>query len=71
MLYVGGMERNTFLYRCPTTGHKVQGLVPANARSTDDAGYESITCLACNGVHLVNPRSGRVLGAAAKPDVIC
>ena len=63
MLYVGCMESYTFLYRCPTTGHKVQGLVRGDAHSTDEAvTYETVTCLACNGVHLVDPSSGRVLG---------
>ena len=45
------MESHTFLYRCPTTSHKVQGLVRGNACSTDNAVYETVTCLACNGVH--------------------
>jgi len=63
MRYVGRMENFTFLYRCPTTSHKVQGLVRGNARSTDDTAYETVTCLACKGVHLVNPSSGHVLGA--------
>jgi len=66
------MDTYTFLYRCPTTGHKVQGLVRGNARSTDEtATYESVTCLACNDVHLVNPGSGRVLGADTAPNVAC
>ena len=71
MRYVGCMEKYTFLYRCPTTSHKVQGLVRGNARSTDDTVYETVTCLACNGVHLVNPMSGRVLGGDITPDVSC
>jgi hypothetical protein len=66
MLYVGRMD--TFLYRCPKTGHKVQGLVRANARSADYTVYETVMCLACNGVHLVNPSSGRVLGADITAD---
>jgi len=72
MLYVGCMDSFAFLYRCPITGHKVQGLARHNARSTDDsATYETVTCLACNGVHLLNPTTGRVLGANAAPDVAC
>ena len=65
------MESHTFLYRCPTTSHKVQGLVRGNACSTDNTAYEAVTCLACNGVHLVNPSSGRVLGVEAMPDAAC
>jgi hypothetical protein len=66
------MDSHAFLYRCPTTGHKVQGLVRGASRSTDDAvTYETVRCLACNGLHLVNPNSGRVLGAEATPDAAC
>jgi hypothetical protein len=62
MLYVGEMESYTFLYRCPATGHKVQGLARGKPHSTDEtATYEAVTCLACNGVHFVNPSSGRAL----------
>ena len=56
------MESYTFLYRCPTTSRKVQGLVRGNACSTDNTVYEAVTCLACNGVHLVKPSNGCVLG---------
>ena len=49
-----------FLYRCPITGHKVQGLAHA---PTPDGSYEAVTCTACNRVHLVNPNSGHVAGA--------
>jgi len=51
-----------FLYRCPNTGHKVQGFVAEQVSENDDA-YEAITCLACKQVHLVNPASGKVIGA--------
>jgi hypothetical protein len=68
--YVGCVKSYTFLYRCPITGHRVQGLVPGNATDETTA-YEPVTCLACNGVHLVNPRSGRVLGADTPPDATC
>jgi hypothetical protein len=69
MLYAGYMDSYTFLYRCPITSHRVQGLVRGGTRSTEDTvTYETVTCLACNGVHLVNPSSGRVLCADAKAD---
>jgi hypothetical protein len=51
-----------FLYRCPNTGLKVQGLVADEPTDDDAETYESITCLACARVHLVNPKTGRVLG---------
>jgi len=55
-----------FLYRCPATGLSVQSFV-ADAAPDDDAAngesYESVTCIACKLTHLVNPKSGKVLGA--------
>jgi hypothetical protein len=50
-----------FIYRCPVTGLKVQGMfadeVPAEATNT----YEPITCLACTRLHLVNRSTGKTL----------
>jgi hypothetical protein len=51
------------LYDCPQTGHKVQALLAEEAFGADDARYETITCLACSGVHLVDA-GGKVLGAS-------
>ncbi len=63
ILYVGGMGVHGFVYRCPTTGHKVQGFVQNNPSALDDTGiYETVTCIACHRVHLVNPSSGHVAG---------
>jgi hypothetical protein len=28
--------------------------------------FEGVICLACGGVHLVNPKTGKVLGAVEK-----
>jgi hypothetical protein len=53
-----------FLYRCPNTGLRVQGWsakeVPANGANI----YETVTCAACQQVHLVNPATGSVLMGA-------
>lgn len=52
-----------FLYRCPHTGLKVQGWV---ASEPDDSGgetFEPVICTACAQFHLVNVRTGRVLGS--------
>ncbi len=49
----------SFIYRCPNTGLRVHGFVADDA--TDDA-FESVTCIACARVHLVNPATGKVLG---------
>jgi len=49
-----------FLYRCPNTGYQVQGFVAEE--SNDPENYQTVTCLACQRVHLVNPTTGKVLG---------
>jgi hypothetical protein len=48
----------TFLYRCPKTGLRVQGWVANDPKQPEAQSYEAVTCLACGGVHLVNPASG-------------
>ena len=50
-----------FLYRCPTTGQLVQGWSAEEVPLGDDS-YESVSCLACAQLHLVNRSTGRVLG---------
>jgi hypothetical protein len=52
-----------FPYRCPKTGYRVQGFIAEDV-SDESEGYEVITCIACQEVHLVNPTTGKVLGAA-------
>jgi len=51
----------TFLYRCPHTGMNVQGWVADDPTEHDDS-YHALTCNACLRVHLVNPKTGKVLG---------
>jgi hypothetical protein len=54
-----------FLYRCPSTGRKVQGWLADDPTDTsaDANDFQSLACLACTGVHLVNLKTGKVLGA--------
>jgi len=49
------------LYRCPNTGQSVQAWV---ADDDDDLTFVQVTCFACAQAHLVNPKTGNVLGAA-------
>jgi hypothetical protein len=35
----------------------------ADDGSGDSETYEAVTCLACKQVHMVNPKTGKVLGA--------
>jgi hypothetical protein len=52
----------TPIYQCPTTGYRVQGWFPDDHGRDDTETYEPLTCLACRRVHLVNPKTGKVLG---------
>jgi len=49
----------TFIYRCPQTGLRVQGLAVEDIGENE---FVSVTCLACTGAHLVNPTSAKVVG---------
>jgi hypothetical protein len=49
-----------FLYRCPNTGLRVQGW-SAEEMPADEGTYETVSCIACQQVHLVNPANGNVL----------
>jgi hypothetical protein len=49
-----------FQYQCPNTGQQVQGW---SADEIEDANaYQTIKCMACGRIHLVNPQTGKVAG---------
>jgi hypothetical protein len=50
-----------FLYRCPKTGENVQASAD-DEPDDDDFTYVQVRFLACAQVHLVNPKTGKVLG---------
>jgi hypothetical protein len=50
----------SILFCCPITNRHVHGWLEDDDESEEDT-YQTMTCLACQGVHLVNAR-GRVLG---------
>jgi hypothetical protein len=50
------------LFDCPQTGQKVQGLLAEEAFEAGDTRYETVSCLACSGVHFINVSTGAVLG---------
>jgi len=58
------VKMSTFLFQCPTTGYKVQGYVEdfVAEDSARENTYEPVTCTLCSRVHLVNPKTGKVLG---------
>jgi hypothetical protein len=48
-----------FLYRCPVTGLNVQGTTTGDETSSgQEDRLEMVQCLACGGVHLVDPSKG-------------
>jgi hypothetical protein len=50
-----------FVYRCPNMGLAVQGWSAEDVTDDDAETYETVQCTACAQLHLVNPRTGRVL----------
>jgi hypothetical protein len=54
----------SFTYQCPRTGQKVQGHVADEL--IDGETFELVTCTACGGTHLINPKTGRLLEQAKR-----
>jgi hypothetical protein len=54
------------LFRCPNTGYHVQGWFAEDVSDNGEDTYQSLTCLACRQVHLVNPKTGNVVGATGE-----
>ena len=52
-----------FLFRCPNTGLRVQGYAADDGSEAERDTYENVTCLACRGLRMVNPKTGEVLGS--------
>jgi hypothetical protein len=50
----------TIVFRCPNLAVRVQAWFADDA--SDEDIYESVTCTACQRVHLLNRATGRVLG---------
>jgi hypothetical protein len=50
------------MFRCPATGLSVQGWLADDPSVTEGEVYETVTCLACTRLHLINRATGRVLG---------
>jgi hypothetical protein len=59
----------SFAYRCPNTGAMVQGFIvieeiPEHFNfEHEDGPYESMYCEKCQQAHIVNVKTGKVLGA--------
>ena len=51
----------SFVFTCPSTRLKVQGWSSDEAPAYDH--FEAIKCTACQRIHLVNARTGKVAGS--------
>jgi hypothetical protein len=60
------LKMTTFIYRCPATGLNVQGLFVDSQPAASGHAFESMTCTACGRTHLVDPKTGKVLGDTRK-----
>jgi hypothetical protein len=54
------------LFRCPSTGLQVQAWLADDPSGNGGETFEAVTCLACSQVHLINPKTGRILEAGDK-----
>jgi hypothetical protein len=56
-----------FIYRSATAGQTRAGMANGSSIANEGSGkiYETVTRLACGGMHLINPSTGKVLGAEA------
>lgn len=52
---------HSFVFRCPLTGYNVQGRVEVQAGDLPEQSYRATDCVACRSVHLVNPRTGKLM----------
>ena len=50
-----------FIFRCPATGFNVQHQLDDDPDISENE-YEAIPCPACTGIHLVNRKTGELLG---------
>jgi hypothetical protein len=54
------------VFTCPTTNWKVQHWLDDDEDATDNE-YEAITCQACARLHLINRKTGHLLGQMNSP----
>jgi hypothetical protein len=51
-----------FLFTCPSTNLNVQHWRDDDDEDVSDNEYEAVTCKACARLHLINLKTGKVLG---------
>jgi len=50
-------------FRCPNMGLNVHGWIADDPTESEAESYVPVICTACTRTHLVNRKTGRVLGA--------
>jgi hypothetical protein len=51
------------VFKCPTLGLQVHASFPDLPHAEDaTAVYQSVQCIACNAVHIVNTKTGQLFG---------
>ena len=51
------------IYRCPNTGYLVQAWLENEAASDKETdAYRTVTCTSCGQVHLLNTKTGKLIG---------
>jgi hypothetical protein len=55
-----------FVFTCPETSLKVQHWLDDDDKDARDTGYEAVWCQACTRLHLINRKTGKLLGQREK-----
>jgi len=56
-----------FVFTCPSTNLNVQHCRDDKDENVPENEYEAVTCKACARLHLINRKTGKVLGQANEP----
>jgi len=51
-----------FIYQCPVTGYNVQAFIADDPIRRSEDAFQSVSCTVCGQIHLVNPKTGKVVG---------
>jgi hypothetical protein len=59
----------SFVFRCPVTGYVAKAVVPNDkAAEGERPRYRLVRCMACRGIHFVDPATGDAIAATRNPD---
>jgi hypothetical protein len=50
-------------FRCPTREMHTQAWIADDFQAGSENEYLTVDCIACRGIHLINPRTAEVIGA--------